>query len=224
MKFSKIIILLFVSLFIISCSKTDRQEVKEKMDTASQKLGRELDTLVNTMTYGDSLYKNAPITEPDTSKLSRKTFRADLNDIFDEYSDIKDELADDDTAGVLKQAGEFKDALAKVQKEAASEKLSGSWKLWISSAEKLAAEMAAAKTLEKQREVFGELTSTVESLVKDFGLNDITIYKVSCSTIKTKNSYWLTDSKDNVNPYYGKDKSNDKSKPCIEVKQAWKFN
>jgi hypothetical protein len=224
MNFPKIIIVLSVSLFIISCSKTDRQEVKQQMDTASQKLGRELDTLVNTTVYGDSLYKNAPVTQADTTKLMRKSFRSDLNDVFEEYSDIKDELADDDTAGVVNQTQELKDALADIQKESVTGNMAGSWNGWVSSAEKLADKMVSAGTLEKQREVFGELTASVEKLVKEYGLSDMTIYKVSCSTVKSKINYWLTDSKDNINPYYGKDKSNEKTKPCIEVQQAWKFN
>lgn len=220
-----IIPLLTISSFLItSCSKQDQKVIKEGIDTASHKLGRELDTVVNNTVYGDSLYKNAPKEGIDESKLAGKTFRDKLNDIFDEYADIKDELADDDSAAVMKQADEFQQALMKAQTEAASEKVTSTWKLWVSSVEKITADLKAEKSLDKQRILFSELTVSTESMIKNFGLNNITVYRVSCETVKQKNSYWLTDSKDNANPYHGKDKSNEKSKPCINVEKVWEFN
>lgn len=213
-----------LSVLFTSCSKEDRKTVKEGIDTASQKLGRELDTIVNTTVYADSVYQNAPKEAIDTSKLSRKDFRESLNDIFDEYADIKDELADDDSTAVTKQADELQQALMKAQTEAASEKTTSMWKLWVSSVEKITADLKNAKTLEKQRMLFSELSPVMESMIKNFGLNDMTVYRVSCETVKQKNTYWLTDSKDDANPFNGKDKSNEKSKPCITVEKAWIFN
>jgi hypothetical protein len=223
MKYIKIIIIIPMLVVITSCTKDDRKVVKEGIDTASQKLGRELDTLVNTTVYGDSLYKNAPRENIDTSAISRKPFRDNLNDIFDEYADIKDELADDDSAAVTKQADEFQQALMKAQTEAASEKLTSTWKLWVSSVEKITADLKAASTIEKQRMLFSELTASVEAMIKNFGLSDMTVYRVSCATVKQKNNYWLTDSKDNANPYFGKNKTNEKSTPCITVEKVWEY-
>lgn len=223
MKYSNIITILLMVIFF-ACSKNDRQEVKEKMDTASHKLGRELDTLINTTIYSDSLYRKAPVEVIDTTSIPRKNFRDNLTDIFDEYMDIRDELVSDDSTDVVKQAEEFQQAMKKAQTESASEKLGSSWRLWVSSAEKISGDLKTAGSLESQRKAFSDLSASMETLIKNFGLSDITIYKVSCSTVKQKSNFWLTDAKDSDNPYYGKDKSNEKSIPCVEVQKAWKFN
>jgi hypothetical protein len=112
----------------------------------------------------------------------------------------------------------------KTQTGSASEKLGSKWKLWIASVEKISRDMKTAQTLDKQRVLFSELSSSMESMLLSFGLSNMTVYKVSCAIAKQKNNYWLTDSKDNTNPYFGKDKSNEKSIPCIDVQKAWKFN
>ena len=226
MKYLKLValsVLFVLLLFLISCTKSDRKEVKETIDTASQKLGRDVDTLVDAMLNNDSLYKNAPLEKVDVSKLPRETFRDKLNDIFDNYSDIKDELADDDSMNVIKQADDFSKTLMRTQTESASEQLGSKWRLWIASVEKTIGDIKATTSIDKQRLIFSELSASMETFIKNFGLSGMTVYKVSCSTMKQKNNFWFTDSKDNINPYYGKDKSNEKSPPCIEVANAWEF-
>jgi hypothetical protein len=199
--------------------------VKEKIDTASHKLGRDVDTVVNKLVDSDSLYYRAPIETVGDANLPGETFRSRLNDIFDEYTDIKEELADNDSADAVKQADDFLQVLRKAQTEGASEKLGSKWRLWVSSAEKTAVDIKSGE-LAKQRAAFSELSAQIEKLVLNFGLEDKTVYKVSCSTVKHANNYWLSDSKDNDtdNPYYGKDDANEKSKPCLKVEKGWKFN
>lgn len=223
MKFLTIASALLLIIFL-SCKKEIQQDFKEKIDSASRTLGRDLDTLMNAALYNDSLYDNAPVEKIDTISLASKTFRKKLNGIFDEYSDIKDELVDDDTSGVIKQAEEFSRTLTKVQSEGASESPGTKWKLWVSSAEKIIADLKNTENLAKQRKIFADLSLTMETMIKSMGLNDKIVYKLFCSNVKEKNNFWLTDSKNNKNPYYGKDKANEKSKPCIEILKAFKFD
>lgn len=211
-------------IFLSACKKDTRQDVKEKIDSASHTLGRELDTLINSTLYNDSLYDSAPLEKINTISLAGKDFRKKLNDIFDEYSDIKDELADDDTSEVIKQADEFSKTLMKVQSEGASESPGTKWKLWVSSAEIIASDLKTAENLAVQRKIFSDLSSIMETMIRSMGLSDKTVYKLSCSDVKVKNNFWLTDSKNNKNPYYGKDRANEKSKPCIEIVKAYKFD
>lgn len=208
---------------IVSCSERTQQEVKRNIDTASQKLGRDVDTLINTKLSTDSLYDNAPETKIDTSSLSSQTFRKKMNSIFDQYTDIKDALSDDDSSDVTKQSDEFSKELMEIQTESASETPGRNWRLWISSTEKIIADIKSAKSLSDQRKFFQQLTSGMEKLLKEFGLSDKTIYRVSCSKTETGKSFWFTDSKDNANPYFGKDESNEKSQPCIENITRYEF-
>jgi hypothetical protein len=131
MKYLKIAITCLISsLLLISCNKPDKKEVKEIIDTASHSLGRELDTLINTTLYNDSVYNNAPIEKIDLTTLANENFRDNLNDIFKEYSDIKNDLADDDSLDIIKQALDLRQALLKAQTENASEKSQTKW-YWV---------------------------------------------------------------------------------------------
>ncbi|HEY3249746.1 MAG TPA: DUF3347 domain-containing protein [Ignavibacteria bacterium] len=221
-------LLLFITFFI-SCSKKTEQdvkktgeEVKKNIDTASQKLGHELDTLVNKITGKDSLFDNAKITKVDGSKLPKGEFRKKLNDIFDEYDDISGELSENDPGEVNKQASQLKRALTKAQSDTASEKLGPKWKTLVSSIEKIATNLENTKDLQKQRALFADLSNSIEDMVKSFGVYNKTLYKLRCSTEPGK--FWLTDSKVTDNPYFGEDKANEKSKPCLQVVEAWKFD
>lgn len=55
---NQLIYFVFTFLFFLSsCSKEDRREVKQTIDSASQILGHELDTIINTKLDNDSLFK-----------------------------------------------------------------------------------------------------------------------------------------------------------------------
>ena len=213
------IVLLF---FFTSCTKEDRKEVKQTIDSASQKLGHELDTIINTRLNNDSLFNSAPVESVNGSTLKSKEFRSALNDIFDKYEDIKDELSDDDTAAARNNSEDMKKVLMTTGSYAPAAEMDRNWKLWVSSTEKIIAGLSAAKTISAQRKTFAELTSSMESLVKQFGLDNRTIYKLNCTALPD-NSFWLTDSKDLDNPYSGKDTSNGKDEKCVQVVNSWKF-
>lgn len=209
-------------LSFISCTKEDRKEVKQTIDSASQKLGHELDTIINTRLNNDSLFNNAPVESINGSTLKSKEFRSALNDIFDKYEDIKDELSDDDTAGVRKNADDLKKVLMTTGSYAPAADMDRNWKMWVSTSEKIITRISAASNISAQRKNFSELTSSIESLVKQFGLDNRTIYKLTCNALQD-NSYWLTDTKELDNPYAGKDKSNGKDEKCVQVINSWKF-
>lgn len=220
---NQLIYFVFTFLFFLSsCSKEDRREVKQTVDSASQILGHELDTIINTKLDNDSLFKSAPVEPVNSTSLKSKEFRSALNDIFDKYEDIKDELSDDDTAGVKNSAEEFKKTLLNTVKYAPAADMDNSWKMWVSTTEKIVSELSAAKTLSIQRKGFSELTGSMESMIKNFGLDNRTVYKLTCTAIPGK-SFWLTESRSLDNPYSGNDTSNGKDEKCIRVAASWKF-
>ncbi|WP_339707920.1 DUF3347 domain-containing protein [uncultured Kriegella sp.] len=64
--------------------------------------------------------------------------------------------------------------------------------------------MAASDNLEKQRELFSELTAEVEPLLKG-SVSEGTIYKQFCPmAFSGKGGYWISNVKEIQNPYYGK--------------------
>jgi hypothetical protein len=218
----------FITLFILltafySCTKQDRQEVKQTIDSASTTLGHDVDTILNKTLKGDSLFDKIKPEAADTSTLRNRDIRSSLNDIFDNYIDIKEELQDDDTADVLKQTGDIKKVLAGTVDGAGKNEKSTEWKSWLTTFEKINSELSLAKDLITQRKLFSEMSVSIENMIRQFGLNKKTVYKLTCSTMKEK-SFWFTESKDMDNPYFGKDKSNEKNVNCVQVIKAWKFD
>ena len=142
-----------IILSIISCTKEDRKEVKQTIDSASQNLGHELDTIINTRLNNDSLFNNAPVESVNGSTLKSKEFRSALNDIFEKYEDIKDELSDDDTAGVRKNADDLKKVLMTTGSYAPAADMDRNWKMWVSTSEKIIVGLSAASNISAQRKI-----------------------------------------------------------------------
>lgn len=215
--------LLAAAIGFSSCSKEDRREVKQTIDSASTTLGRDVDTLINTTLSKDSVFDKTAFEPLDPGKLKVKEFRSVLNDIFDNYVDIKEELEEDDTADVVKLSEEMKKILMSAATSAAQYEKSTEWKNWLTTFEKINADLSGAKDLITQRKLFSEMSVSMENMITKFGVKGKDIYKLTCSTLKDKN-FWFTDSKDLDNPYYGKDKTNEKSGKCVQVVKGWKFD
>lgn len=220
MKYPVVFAFFFCIFVLSSCTKDDRQEVKENIDSASNTLNKELDTLVNTIVKKDSVFENAVTERIGAAGIASEDLRKKLNDIFDSYEDIKDELADDDTSGVQKAALELQQAIIRAQRSAAADKPDSKWKLWLADIEKITSELTMTETLAEQRELFSDLSNSISSMITQFGLHNKTIYKITCNKI---NKSWFTESKELDNPYYGKDDANSKSVECAKVDKGWQF-
>lgn len=219
MKYHVVLAAFFYLLVLSSCNKDDRQEVKQNIDSASNTLNKELDTLVNTILNKDSIFENTATEKIGAAGIAGEELRKKLNDVFDRYEDIKEKLADDDTAAVQKKALELQQTLIRAQITAA-DKTNSKWKLWLSDIEIVTSELTLEETLSEQRELFSALSNSLSSMITQFGLHDKTVYKITCSTI---NKSWFTESKDLDNPYYGKDDANRKSVDCAQVDKGWEF-
>lgn len=220
MKYPLILALFFFLFVLSSCTKEDRQEVKKDIDSASFTLNKELDTLVNTIVNSDSIFENTTTEKIGAAGIAGEDLRKKLNDIFDSYEDIKDELADNDTSGVQKVAAELQQAIIRAQRSAAADEPDSKWKLWLADIDKVTSELKLAVTLAEQRELFAALSNSVNSMITQFGLHNKTVYKITCSKI---NKIWFTESKELDNPYYGKDEANSRSVDCAQVDKGWEF-
>ena len=220
-------IIFFFSLFIISCSKKTEditQKIEKKSDTISKTLGRDVDSVMKRKDTKDSIFSSVKPTVADTTKLASADFRKKINKIFSHYIDIKNNLAKDDSETVQKHVIEMNEALQEAGIKKGSEKLDN-WSSMYSKLKMIISDIDGAASLSKQRVLFSDLTSATLDFIKKYGLYDKTIYYLQCDKAgAVKNAAWLTESKDTDNPYFGKDRSNEKSAPCYKLTGAWKFD
>jgi hypothetical protein len=87
--------------------------------------------------------------------------------------------------------------------KAAATNLAGSFSGDGDELKQTAIEMANAESLEKQRELFSELTATVEPMFKE-ALSGGIIYKQFCPMVfEGEGGYWISTEDEILNPYYG---------------------
>jgi hypothetical protein len=116
-----------------------------------------------------------------------------MTNILLTYYEVKEAMiAGDATAG----ASKARDLMSAVQN--ADQKM-----VQDAKADKLvkdAGKLAEAKDIEKQRAVFSELSETLYTAVKSMKITGDAIYRQYCPM---KKAYWLSNSKEIRNPYYG---------------------
>lgn len=221
MKKLKIFLMMLIAAGFISCSKEQQTNLQKEVDTATSKVTKELDTLVSNIASSDTIFDKVQLTVVDTAKLSSEGLRERINNIFGYYINIKDELVDNDSVDSRTKAKEMMSVVLKSIEEVGPKNIDKNWKVSSTKVEKAAAEIEGAVTLEQQRALFNKLSVAVLEAVKTFGMEDKTIYQLSCnSALSGKGGTWLTDSKDSDNPYLGENANNN----CAKVMGAWEFN
>jgi hypothetical protein len=216
---NKIFIPLILLFFFFACSKKS-EDIKtgQQRDEQNAKTTEEVKEVDK-----DALFESVQVKRVDISTLTKEDLRKKLNDVYDQYSEIRDELSDDDQAGVKKQALKLRKTLLDTKTEAAAEgEYDNEWDNLVYSMETIALKMEMSKELADQRALFSELSTVMENMIKTFGVYDKTVYKLNCTTIPDK--LWLTDSKELKNPYYGKDGPGENDEKCIQVTEAWEFD
>jgi len=199
--------------FFYSCSKQEQPVVKKNTDTVSRNIPVKKDTVV--VKDNDSLFDNITVTGVKKSADASTDVQKKLDDIFDKYLEIKNELADNDSVDTRKQAAEMLDGIAKASTDLEKD-VSAKWKLDEAKFMKYQKAINDATTLKEQREWFNKLTVTLTEVIQKYGLPGKTIYELS-----GKNGKWLVDSKDSEDPYTGDDEDN--STGNVKVVRAWDF-
>lgn len=207
MKLVKLVYLqvLIISISFFSCGEKTKQtaeDIGNKLDTLTNKIGKEIDTLTKNVTQGsDSLFDKVKVVEADTAGIADEDFRGSLNGVFKDYLDIKDALADNDTSAAALQANQLKKTLASVKGDSLKGKLKSGWSGTMSKIEKAATDISSAAGIDKQRTAFAQLSEAMTTLVKTYGLDGMTVYRLYCAGSGGKGGYWLVDSKNSENPY-----------------------
>jgi hypothetical protein len=217
----KFLIVFVAVISFYSCSKQQQQNVQKEVDTATTTVKKEIDTLLSSINPSDTIFNNVKTTVVDTTKLSSVILRKNINDIFAYYIDIKDDLADNDSAGAKSEAKDMMSAVLASLETIGPKNLDKRWKVTSEKIERAASEIESANTLQQQRTLFDKLSKSIAEVIQVYGLEDKTIYQLNCSNaLSGKGGMWLADSKDSDNPYTGKNASNE----CAKVIAAWEFN
>lgn len=107
--------------------------------------------------------------------------------VFHNYQRIRMGLVNSDVDEVQAAAGNLADSLPEEREEMKS----------------MAIEIVDAGNIEKQRELFSNFTAIVEPLLKE-SISEGRIYKQFCPmAFEGKGGYWMSDSEEIRNPYYG---------------------
>ena len=116
-----------------------------------------------------------------------------MTNILLSYYQVKDALIKGDASVSAAKARELISAVQTADQKTVKE----------TKADKLledAGKIADAKEIEKQRASFSGLSETMYSVAKSMKLSGEPIYRQYCPM---KKAYWLSDSKEILNPYYG---------------------
>ena len=137
-----------------------------------------------------------------------------VSTVLNTYYKLKNELVAGNSSAASTAAADFKSAVAAVNSSTAS---AAEVKAFEPVKQKLqtdAAAIAGANDIDKQRELFATLSTTMISLAKSISLSDKEIYVDYCPM---KKASWLSAEKAIKNPYYG-----NKMLTCGNVKETIK--
>ena len=144
-----------------------------------------------------------------------KAFQNQLKKVFDRYILLKDDLVNDDSEAVIKNALLVLDNLTEIDMKLLKDKKSLA--LWTSlekEIKKATTTLSNSTDIAVQRSQFKLLSSSLSSAIEYFGVNE-KIYQQYCPMADNNNgAYWLSIKEKVVNPYFGQ-----AMLKCGEVKQ-----
>lgn len=146
-------------------------------------------------------------------------FTMQLNSVFDQYIVLKNAFVESDEKQV-KQAGQnVQQALSKVDMKLLTGDAHTQWMTIIAILDKEIKVIVADTAIEDQRKAFSIFNDKFYLVVKDFGLMGKTVYYQFCPMANnSKGAYWLSETKDIRNPYYG-----EAMLTCGEIKETLNY-
>ena len=142
-------------------------------------------------------------------------FQQQLGSFFSSYVELKEALVDSDAGKVQSEAGEAKEALAKVDMQLVSGVAHNDWMNFLTPMQNSLSEIQSTKNVEAQRKSFSTLSDNLYKSIKAFGLGGKEAFYEYCPmAFNNEGAYWLSDENKIRNPYFG-----DKMLTCGEVKE-----
>jgi hypothetical protein len=139
-----------------------------------------------------------------------------LNELLTSYYGIKNALVAEDGATASTQASAFVKTLSEINAENMTSKEQKTWKEYADKIKFDAEHIEETKDASHQRDHFNDLSNNLFAVLKALKVNTNMVYQQFCPMKKT---YWLSESEDIKNPYYGK-----KMLTCGKVTETLKGN
>ena len=160
------------------------------------------ETKKETKTETNQVEKSVKTSLNNTTQKSTVVFAdVKINELYAHYLEVKKHLVNGDVKAVKKAAKHFETFLSKHQFE--------------TSFEATANLIALTRNLQKQRDFFKTLTTETEAVLKSATITSGELYTQFCPmAFEGKGGYWLSDSKEIRNPYYG-----EKMLKCGNIKE-----
>lgn len=217
MNIRNVLSIVIVSLFLTSCSEKQQQTVKKELDTAGKNISKTIDTVSKKLSPADTIFESVQVKEVKVKSPLSAELNSSLEDVFDHYVDIKEELADNDSVDSRKHALALLETINKASQEI-DVPLKKNWNDIGKKFSQYNTLIENSSTLKQQRELFAKLSAAMAGVVEQFGIPGKTIYRLrSDDSPYGKNSIWLTDSKSSEDPYTGGDDGK------VVVVDAWEF-
>ncbi len=203
---------LFSLLAIGTFALTSCKENKEHKNTTDTTMQHDMSTMSDSPAM-DNMEMNKEVTVSEAKKTS-----ADLTELYSHYTHLTFALSGDDDKEAVSAAKGILASFPKIDKIGFSAEQKKEFADLESSISEHAEHIADnAGKIDHQREHLDLMSADFYDLLKDFGTPK-PVYKVFCPMYNDKKgAFWLSDSREVKNPYYGK-----KMISCGEVQEEIK--
>jgi Cu(I)/Ag(I) efflux system membrane fusion protein len=146
-------------------------------------------------------------------------FVMQLNTVYDQYIVLKNAFVQSDAEKVKQAAQKVQQSLAKVDMNLLTGDTHMQWMDISGNLNKQILQIVSSGVIEEQRKTFSGFNDQFYKTIKTFGLMNKTVYYQFCPMMNDrKGAYWLSETNDIRNPYYGEEMLT-----CGETKETLKY-
>lgn len=133
-----------------------------------------------------------------------KLFQEQLVRVLQGYLTVKDALVSSDAAAVKAEASNLRKVIKAVDAKMLTGPALNDWSNYSNNLEMALSEISGTDDIEAQRTAFSTLSDNLYKSIKAYGLGSMTAYYEFCPmAFNDQGAYWLSDSKEIRNPYFG---------------------
>ncbi|HKJ42515.1 MAG TPA: efflux RND transporter periplasmic adaptor subunit [Sunxiuqinia sp.] len=193
--------------YVVSSGLKEGEEIAVngvfKIDAAAQLAGKPsmMNPEANTT---ESLTQSKTLSEPTNTP---NQFKQQLTAVFDNYLKMKNAFVESDASKVSKEANAVNHAIKNVDMKLLNgNKGMSSWMDQLKTMNSSIQSIAQQTDIEQQRKEFATFNQAFYHSIKAFGLKGETAYYQYCPMANSdKGAYWLSETKEIRNPYFGED-------------------
>ena len=133
-------------------------------------------------------------------------FQMQLREVFIASLELKEALVSSDAGKTSASTPEVKNSISKVDMSLLNDEALMDWMSYLKTLNESVEQISASTDLSLQRKAFASFSDALYKSVKMFGLGGMRAYHEFCPMANNKaGAYWLSDSKEIRNPYFGND-------------------